>query len=96
MVLRFLDSSQGLLTLDQIGMQPFQQTLLNEYLHKNFGMILICGPTGSGKTTTVYSLINMINDPAKKIITLEDPVEYELPGIEQSQINERKGYTFEA
>lgn len=96
LVLRFLDSSKGLLTLDQIGTQPFQQQLIKQYLNKNFGMILVCGPTGSGKTTTVYSLINMINDPSKKIITLEDPVEYELPGIEQSQINERKGYTFEA
>jgi type II secretory ATPase GspE/PulE/Tfp pilus assembly ATPase PilB-like protein len=85
-----LDSSKGLLTLDQIGTQPFQQTLIKHHLNKNFGMILVCGPTGSGKTTTVYSLINMINDPSKKIITLEDPVEYELPGIEQSQINERK------
>jgi type II secretory ATPase GspE/PulE/Tfp pilus assembly ATPase PilB-like protein len=95
-VMRFLDSSKGLLTLDQIGMQPFQQMLINKYLHKNHGLILVCGPTGSGKTTTVYSLMNMINHPSKKIITLEDPVEYELPGIEQSQINEKKGYTFEA
>lgn len=53
------------------------------------------GPTGSGKTTTVYSLLSKLNTPRKKIITLEDPVEYELPGIEQSQINERKGFTFE-
>jgi type IV pilus assembly protein PilB len=55
----------------------------------------VTGPTGSGKTTTVYSLLSKLNTPRKKIITLEDPVEYELPGIEQSQINERKGFTFE-
>ncbi|USN56022.1 MAG: Flp pilus assembly complex ATPase component TadA [Candidatus Peribacteria bacterium] len=69
---------------------------ITEHLQRNFGLILLTGPTGSGKTTTVYSLLNMLNSTEKKIITLEDPVEYELPGIEQSQINERKGFSFEA
>ncbi|MBP7848087.1 Flp pilus assembly complex ATPase component TadA [Patescibacteria group bacterium] len=59
-------------------------------MKQNYGLILVTGPTGSGKTTTVYSMLNTLNSPSKKIITIEDPVEYELPGIEQSQINEKK------
>ena len=58
------------------------------------GMILVTGPTGSGKTTTLYSVLNQINSPEKKVITLEDPIEYHLPGISQSQLEEKKGYTF--
>lgn len=94
-VLRFLDGSKSLLNLNQLGCMPYHQEILTRYLHKNYGLILLTGPTGSGKTTTVYTMLQMLNMPDKKIITLEDPVEYELPGLEQNQINEGKGFTFE-
>jgi type II secretory ATPase GspE/PulE/Tfp pilus assembly ATPase PilB-like protein len=94
-VLRFLDWSKSLLSLDQLGMIPYHQQIIQKNLHKNYGMILISWPTWSWKTTTVYTMISMINDPTKKIVTFEDPVEYELPGIEQNQINEKKWFTFE-
>ena len=94
-VLRFLDARKGLMTFEDIGFGKYHTDLLEEQLSKNSGLILVTGPTGSWKTTTVYSLINYLNSPDRKIITLENPVEYELPGIEQSQINEEKGYTFE-
>ena len=94
-VLRFLDASKWLMTFDQIWFDAYHLWLLQRQLNKHSGLILVTGPTGSGKTTTVYSLINYLNSPDKKIITLENPVEYELPGIEQSQINEEEGYTFE-
>lgn len=57
-------------------------------------MILVTGPTGSGKTTTLYTLIDMLKNPEDKIITLEDPIEYQIPDVLQSEINERDGYTF--
>lgn len=95
-VMRFLDASKGIMTLEDIGAQPSHIQTITWHLNRNFGLILLTWPTGSGKTTTVYSLLNMLNTTDKKIITLEDPVEYELPGIEQSQINENKKYTFEA
>ena len=94
-VLRFLDASKGLMTFDQIWFDEYHMWLLKKQLDKHYGLILVTGPTWSGKTTTVYSLINYLNSPDKKIITLENPVEYELPGIEQSQINEEEWYTFE-
>ena len=63
-------------------------------LNLPYGMILVCGPTGSGKTTTLYSMLNYINKPNKNIVTLEDPVEFALPGINQVQINPKTGITF--
>ncbi len=95
MVLRFLDPNKGIMSLEDLGVQAHNVAIIKEKLSRTVGLILVTGPTGSGKTTSVYSMLNMINAPDKKIITLEDPVEYELPGIEQSQINEKKGYTFE-
>ena len=95
LVLRFLDATKGILDFSGLGCEPFHVRTLEEELQRGYGLILITGPTGSGKTTTVYSLLNHINHPNKKIITLEDPVEYEMPGLEQSQINEEAGYTFE-
>jgi len=90
LVLRFLDSSKGMLSFEQLGFEKYQIDKLHRQLKQNYGLILVTGPTGSGKTTTVYSMLNTLNHPSKKIITIEDPVEYELPGIEQSQINEKK------
>lgn len=96
LVLRFLDSSQWVLDFKTLGCEPFHIDLLEHELQKNFWLILVTWPTGSWKTTTVYSLLNELNTPEKKIITLEDPVEYELPWVEQSQINEKEKFTFEA
>jgi type IV pilus assembly protein PilB len=95
-VLRYLDASKGIMDFQELGCESWHSKQLEEELHKNYGLILITWPTGSGKTTTVYSLLNHINTPSHKIITLEDPVEYEMPGIEQSQINVKEWYTFES
>lgn len=94
-VLRFLDAKRGLMTFDNLGCEPFHIEILTRQIKETYGLILVTWPTWSWKTTTVYSLLNALNTSDKKIITLEDPVEYELPGIEQSQINEEKWYTFE-
>ncbi len=95
LVLRFLDSTKWMMTFEQLWFEQHHITKLHKQLTQNYGLILVTWPTGSGKTTTVYSMLNMLNSPTKKIITIEDPVEYELPGIEQSQINEKKWFTFE-
>lgn len=94
-VMRFLDSDEGFKTFADLWFSSTQVDVLKRQLTANYWMILITWPTGSWKTTTLYSMLNYLNLPGKKIITLEDPVEYELPGIEQSQINASKGYSFE-
>lgn len=89
MVMRLLNQSNGLLSLDKTGM-PVE--ILNRFriqLHRPHGMVLVTGPTGSGKTTTLYGSLNELNDPSVKIITAEDPVEYRLPRITQVQVNEK-------
>ncbi|MFA6436499.1 MAG: ATPase, T2SS/T4P/T4SS family, partial [Candidatus Gracilibacteria bacterium] len=93
-VLRLLDSGKGFLAFDQCGFIGRNLELMNKSVQISHGMILATGPTGSGKTTTLYSLLNQFNSPQVKIITLEDPIEYHLPGISQSQINEKRGYNF--
>lgn len=93
-VMRLLDQSAGLLTLDQTGMP---NNLLNRFrglLHRPHGMILVTGPTGSGKTTTLYGALSELNQASTKIITVEDPVEYRLPRINQVQTNNKIGLTF--
>ena len=94
-VMRFLDSSKGIMSFTQIWFLDDSLDILQKNLKKTYWMILVTWPTGSWKTTTLYSMLSWLNDPWKKIITLEDPVEYELPGIQQSQINEKKWYTYE-
>ncbi len=94
-VMRFLDSSKGVMSFTEIWFLSEQLEILERNITKSHGMILMTGPTWSGKTTTLYSILSKLNSPDKKIITLEDPVEYELPWIQQSQINEKKGYTYE-
>lgn len=81
--------------MEQLGIVGKNYDVFKEYITKNTGLIIVSGPTGSGKTTTLYSILQAINDGEKKIITLEDPIEYQLDGIEQSQINYAKGYSFE-
>ncbi|MDP2624715.1 MAG: ATPase, T2SS/T4P/T4SS family [Candidatus Peregrinibacteria bacterium] len=93
-VLRLLDSGKEFLNFDQCGFIGRNLKLMNQAIKISHGMILVTGPTGSGKTTTLYSMLNQFNSPEVKIITLEDPIEYHLKGISQSQINEKRGYTF--
>ncbi len=92
--LRILDKSLSLIELNQLGFLPDTLTNYNEMLKSSFGMILMCGPTGSGKTTTLYASINQLDRSRCNIMTVEDPVEYRLDGINQIQINEKAGKTF--
>ncbi|MBN2644962.1 MAG: Flp pilus assembly complex ATPase component TadA [Desulfuromonadaceae bacterium] len=93
-VMRLLDQSGGLLSLDQIGMPGWVLDRFRRYIHHPHGLILVTGPTGSGKTTTLYGALSELNRPQKKIITVEDPVEYRLPRINQVQVNTKVGLTF--
>jgi type II secretion system protein E len=93
-VLRILDRSSINLTLESLGFPHKELTQFNDLIHSPYGIILVTGPTGSGKTTTLYSALNAINSSEKKIITIEDPVEYELDGINQIQVNPKAGLTF--
>jgi type IV pilus assembly protein PilB len=93
-VMRLLDTSSILLGLEQIGFSKETFKQFQSLIKKPHGIILVTGPTGSGKTTTLYSALNAINTPDKNIITLEDPVEYQLKGIRQSQVNPKVGMTF--
>ncbi len=92
--LRILDKSVSLISLDQLGFLPDTLAKYNEMLKSSFGMILVCGPTGSGKTTTLYSSVDQLDRDTHNIMTVEDPVEYHLNGINQIQINEKAGKTF--
>lgn len=94
-VMRFLDANKSILSFWKIGFMDDSLSILQNNLQKNYWMILVTWPTWSGKTTTLYSMLNYLNDPGKKIITLEDPVEYELPWIQQSQMSEKDWYTYE-
>ncbi len=93
-VMRLLRSESINLKFEDLGLMPEPLAVLEREIKKPNGMILTTGPTGSGKTTTLYAILNKLNQPGTKIVTLEDPIEYQLEGINQSQINESKGYTF--
>lgn len=93
-VMRLLDSSGAFLEVEKLGLRPEIIPLLQREISKPNGLILTTGPTGSGKTTTLYSVISRLNRPGTKIITLEDPIEYQLKGINQSQVDVKRGYTF--
>ena len=93
-VMRILDKSQLRLDFDALGMDAQTQVAMDRLLGKPHGIVLNTGPTGSGKTTTLYASLTRIFDPSKKIITIEDPVEYELPGINQIPVNPKRGLTF--
>lgn len=94
MTLRLLDSTGGVPRLDGLGMSPADRTLFEEIITRVQGMTLVTGPTGSGKTTTLYAALQRINRRSGNIVTLEDPVEYHLPGINQVQINTAIDLTF--
>ncbi|MBF0614244.1 MAG: type II/IV secretion system protein [Magnetococcales bacterium] len=93
-VMRLLDQSADNLNLDAVGMEPGLLKRFRYWLNRPHGLILVTGPTGSGKTTTLYGSLNTLNSPGKKIITVEDPVEYRLPRINQVQVRTRIGLTF--
>lgn len=93
-VMRLLDQSAGILNLDEVGMPTDILQRFRRQLKRPHGMILVTGPTGSGKTTTLYGALSELNKPGKKLITAEDPVEYRLPRVNQVQVNNKIGLTF--
>jgi type IV pilus assembly protein PilB len=95
-VLRILDGSAAKLGIDKLGYEPEQQKLFMDAIHKPYGMVLVTGPTGSGKTVSLYTALGILNDETRNISTAEDPVEIRLPGVNQVQQNNRRGMTFAA
>ncbi|WP_346053048.1 MULTISPECIES: type II secretion system ATPase GspE [Natronospira] len=93
-VLRLLDKQAGRLDLDHLGMEPKAQRLMDELIHKPHGIILVTGPTGSGKTTTLYASLTRLNETSRNIMTVEDPIEYYLDGIGQTQVSTKVNMTF--
>ncbi len=93
-VIRLLDPKASLLSLSELGIPPYVLSSLTEIFTQPQGMLMVTGPTGSGKTTSLYSILQQIKTVSKNIITLEDPIEYNLPGINQVSINEKVGLTF--
>ena len=96
LVIRLLSESRVMTGLKQLGFEPEDLQLVEEFISTPYGMILVTGPVGSGKTTTLYSALNEINILTKNIITIEDPVEYQLPGISQVEVDDKVGLTFAA
>jgi type IV pilus assembly protein PilB len=95
-VMRILDSSTDKLDIDQLGYEPKQKELLLEVIKRPYGMVLVTGPTGSGKTVSLYTFLNMLNQGDINISTAEDPAEIQLPGINQVNVNDKAGLTFAA
>lgn len=96
LVVRLLDERQVIMGLKQLGLEPEDLELVEKFIDTPYGMILVTGPVGSGKTTTLYSALNEINILTKNILTIEDPVEYQLPGISQVEVDPKTGLTFAA
>lgn len=95
MVCRILDAKKSIVDFEDLGFFWTSKRILEKAINKKNGMILVTWPTGSGKTTTLYTILSQLNTREKKIITLEDPIEYQLEGIIQSEVNEKNGYTYE-
>jgi type IV pilus assembly protein PilB len=93
-VMRILDKRGVQVTLDQLGIPNTMMDDLDALINRSYGIICVTGPTGSGKSTTLYSALNVLNSPERNILTIEDPVEYQLPGLTQTQVNVRAGVTF--
>lgn len=93
-VMRLLTAAQRPLSLQEVGMLDDTASIVIENIKKSFGMVLVCGPTGSGKTTTLYSILNILNKPEVNIATIEDPIEYNIKYVNQTQINPAAGITF--
>ena len=95
-VMRLLDKSAGIFELDELGFNDRQRELMEQVIHLSHGIIFVTGPTGSGKSTTLYAVLSQINSTDKNIITIEDPIEYHLDNISQIQVSTKKGLTFAA
>jgi len=95
-VMRVLDKSGITVSLAKLGIPTAMMETYDRLIHRSYGIILVTGPTGSGKSTTLYSTLNSLNSPEKNILTVEDPVEYQLPGLTQAPVNIRAGMTFPA
>ena len=95
-VMRILNSDAGFLNINQLGFEDFQKDLILEVIHRPYGMVLVTGPTGSGKTVSLYTCLNILNTDDVNISTAEDPAEINLPGINQVNVNDKQGLTFEA
>lgn len=93
-VMRILDSQRGVKPLNELDLSPENLALIRESIKLPYGLVLITGPTGSGKTTTLYSMLNELNKEEQNIVSLEDPIEYQMQGINQSQVMSEIGYTF--
>ncbi|MBI2506829.1 MAG: type II/IV secretion system protein [Candidatus Colwellbacteria bacterium] len=93
-VMRLLRTTDRALSFTELGLSEETAKLLNENIKKSYGMVLICGPTGSGKTTTLYAVLNVLNRPTVNIVTVEDPIEYDIELVNQTQINPLAGITF--
>jgi len=94
--MRLLKEKSGMLTIEQLGFLPSQLKIIQSNIKRPYGMILVTGPTGSGKTSTLYAFLNVLNTSVVNIITVEDPIEYRMEGVNQSQIKPKVGYTFAA
>lgn len=92
--IRILSRSSPIIGLEGLGLQSHELVILEKSIIKSHGIILVTGPTGSGKTTTLYACLNKINSPQRKILTIEDPIEYQLKGITQMQVEPKTGFTF--
>ncbi len=92
--IRILDAKKGLRKIDELGLSDTNLKLLKESINKPYGLILVTGPTGSGKSTTIYSIMNELDKEKSNIVTLEDPIEYQMPDVNQSQVMPEIGYTF--
>ncbi len=95
-VIRLLDKSNKILTLEELGLYPDDRKTFEEIIKKPYGLVLVTGPTGSGKSTTLYASLLKLKTPRKNIITVEDPIEYQIDGISQVQVNPKIGLTFAA
>jgi len=95
-VIRILDSSSAKLGIEALGYEPVEKERLLKAIHRPYGMILVTGPTGSGKTVSLYTCLNLLNQPGVNISTVEDPAEINLPGINQVNVNDKAGLTFSA
>jgi len=93
-VLRLLDHSRGVLNLERLGLSPSNLALFEAAISRPYGIFVVSGPTGSGKTTTLYAALNHLVDGTRNILTAENPVEYSLPGVSQAQVNDKLGVTF--
>jgi len=94
-VCRLLDASKAIVDFEDLGFFWTSKRMIEKAISKKNGLILVTWPTGSGKTTTLYTILSKLNTPDKKIITLEDPIEYELPWVIQAEVNEKLGFTYQ-